>query len=99
MKPQDPQRNKRAEGKTRLSAAKLDALIEEALALGYDSVMIDASRLPLEENIRLTAEADAKGFFERLGMEKLEEYSDGNCSFGFPEEGMRRLVKKVRRIP
>jgi fructose/tagatose bisphosphate aldolase len=30
--------------------------IEEALALGYDSVMIDGSRLPLEENIRVTAE-------------------------------------------
>lgn len=29
-------------------------LIAEALALGYDSVMIDGSRLPLEENIRVT---------------------------------------------
>lgn len=33
--------------------------IEEALALGYDSVMIDGSRLPLEENIRVAAEVVA----------------------------------------
>jgi len=31
-------------------------LIEEALALGYDSVMLDGSRLPLEENIAATRE-------------------------------------------
>ena len=30
------------------------ALIQEALDLGYDSVMIDGSRLPLEENIAVT---------------------------------------------
>ena len=29
-------------------------LIEEAVGLGYDSVMIDGSRLPLEENIEVT---------------------------------------------
>lgn len=49
--------------------------------------------------IRLTAEKDAKGFFERLGMEKLEEYPDGNCSFEFSEEGMRSLVEESRRTP
>jgi fructose-bisphosphate aldolase class II len=32
------------------------ALIEEALSLGYQSVMIDASRLSLEDNIRVTKE-------------------------------------------
>jgi ketose-bisphosphate aldolase len=32
------------------------AIIEDALSLGYQSVMIDASRLPLEENIRTTRE-------------------------------------------
>jgi fructose-bisphosphate aldolase class II len=31
-------------------------IIEEALALGYQSVMIDGSRLPLEENIRASRE-------------------------------------------
>jgi len=31
-------------------------LIKEALGIGYDSVMIDGSRLPLEENIRVTKE-------------------------------------------
>ena len=30
------------------------AIIEEAIALGYQSVMIDASRLSLDENIRVT---------------------------------------------
>jgi ketose-bisphosphate aldolase len=31
-------------------------VIEEAISLGFQSVMIDASRLPLEENIRVTRE-------------------------------------------
>ena len=31
-------------------------LIEEGIASGYDSVMIDASRLPFEENVAVTAE-------------------------------------------
>ena len=32
------------------------AVISEAIALGYESVMVDASRLPLDENIRVTRE-------------------------------------------
>lgn len=32
------------------------AIIEEAIALGYESVMVDGSRLPLEGNIAATAE-------------------------------------------
>ena len=32
------------------------SLIKEAIELGYDSVMIDGSRLPLDENIRITRE-------------------------------------------
>jgi len=47
--------------------------------------------------ILLTAEKGAKGFFERLGMEKLEEFTDGNCSFEFSGEGMRRLVGRFRQ--
>jgi len=35
------------------------AVIAEALSLGYQSVMIDASRLPLDENIRITHEVAA----------------------------------------
>ena len=35
------------------------ALLEEALALGYDSVMIDASRLEFADNVRVTAEVVA----------------------------------------
>jgi fructose/tagatose bisphosphate aldolase len=34
-------------------------IIGEALELGYGSVMVDGSRLPLEENIRCTAEVTA----------------------------------------
>jgi GNAT superfamily N-acetyltransferase len=49
--------------------------------------------------IRLTAEMNAKGFFEKLGMEKLEEFPDGNCSFEFSHEGMRRLVERSGRSP
>lgn len=38
------------------------AIIKEALGLGYQSVMIDGSRLPLDENIRVTREvADLVG--------------------------------------
>lgn len=33
------------------------SLIQRALAAGYESVMIDGSRLPLKDNIRVTAEA------------------------------------------
>ncbi|MCI9681359.1 MAG: class II fructose-bisphosphate aldolase [Lachnospiraceae bacterium] len=36
-----------------------EKLLERALKAGYESVMIDGSRLPLEENIRVTAEAAA----------------------------------------
>ncbi len=32
------------------------AIIEEAISIGYDSVMIDASRLSLDDNIRVTRE-------------------------------------------
>src|SRR5271157_5697574 len=32
------------------------AIIEEAIALGYQSVMVDASRLSLDDNIRVTRE-------------------------------------------
>ncbi len=31
-----------------------ESIIREALSLGFDSVMLDGSRLPLEENIRIT---------------------------------------------
>lgn len=41
--------------------ARVDALaiLRQALDLGYGSVMVDGSRLPLEENIRITSEAAA----------------------------------------
>jgi hypothetical protein len=62
-------------------------------------LMVAMAELALQGNrkIRLIAERGAKGFFERLGMEKLEEFTDGNCSFEFSGEGMRRLVERFRR--
>jgi len=62
-------------------------------------LMAAVAALAIQGNrkIRLMAEKDAKGFFERLGMEKLEEYPDGNCSFEFSADGMRRLVERFRR--
>jgi predicted GNAT family N-acyltransferase len=64
-------------------------------------LMAAVAAIALQGNrrIRLTAQRDAKGFFERLGMEKLEEYPDGNCVFEFTEDGMRHLVEKVRGNP
>lgn len=45
------------------------ALIEEALALGYHSVMIDGSRLSLEENIRFTREVVALAHSQGVAVE------------------------------
>jgi hypothetical protein len=62
-------------------------------------LMAAVAELALQGNrkIRLTAERGGKGFFERLGMEKLEEFPDGNSSFEFSHEGMRRLVERSGR--
>jgi ketose-bisphosphate aldolase len=45
------------------------SLIEEALSLGYHSVMIDGSRLPLEENIRVTREVVRRAHGEGVCVE------------------------------
>lgn len=62
-------------------------------------LMVAVAELALQGNrtIRLIAERGARGFFERLGMEKLEEFADGNCSFELSVEGMRKLVDRSRR--
>jgi hypothetical protein len=62
-------------------------------------LMVSVAELALQGNlkIRLIAEKGAKGFFERLGMEKLEEFTDGNCSFEFTGDGMRSLLERFRR--
>jgi hypothetical protein len=62
-------------------------------------LMAAVAELALQGNrkIRLTAEGGAKGFFVRLGMEKLEEFPDGNSLFEFTSWGMRRLVERSRR--
>ncbi len=47
--------------------------------------------------ILLTAQKGARGFFERLGMELVDEFPDGNCSFEFSPGRMRRFVVEARR--
>jgi Acetyltransferase (GNAT) domain len=62
-------------------------------------LMVAVAELALHGDlkIRLTAERGAKGFFDRLGMEMLEEFPDGNCSFEFSGDGMRSLWERFRR--
>lgn len=79
-------------------------LISEALDLGYDSVMVDGSRLPLEENIRATAavveKARAKGVpveaelgavmgHEESPRMSYEEILRTRTGFTDPEEALR----------
>lgn len=45
------------------------SLIEEALDLGYHSVMIDGSRLPLEENVAITREVVARAHQKGMCVE------------------------------
>jgi hypothetical protein len=62
-------------------------------------LMAAVAEIALQGNreILLTAQSGARGFFERLGMDLLEEFQDGNSVFSFSREGMRRLVDEVRR--
>jgi hypothetical protein len=64
-------------------------------------LMTAVAEIALQGNrkILLTAQKGAKGFFERLGMELLEEYPDGNCDFELAEAGMRKLLEGVPRTP
>ena len=61
-------------------------------------LMVAVAEIALQgsRKIHLTAQKGAKGFFESLGMEKLEEFTDGNSLFEFSAEGMRRLVERNR---
>ena len=80
------------------------SLIEEALSLGYHSVMIDGSRLPLDENIRVTREtviiSHRRGVCVEgelgsvLGHEKgplppYEEHFQSGQGFTSPEDAQR----------
>jgi predicted GNAT family N-acyltransferase len=62
-------------------------------------LMAAVAEIALQGNrkVILTAQKGAKGFFQRLGMELLEEYHDGNCVLQFSHDGMRRLVDEVNR--
>ncbi len=62
-------------------------------------LMAAVAEIALQGNRRilLTAQKGAKGFFSRLGMDLLEEYPDGNCSFEFSPGSMRRFVTEARR--
>ena len=62
-------------------------------------LMAAVAEIALQGNrkILLTAQRGARGFFERLGMEMVDEFSDGNCSFVFSPGRMRRFVTEARR--
>lgn len=85
------------------------AIIREAIALGYQSVMVDGSRLGLEENIRATREiadlARAAGIFcegelgavlghEAGPLPPYEELFRSGKGFTRPEEA-RRFVRET----
>ncbi|MGC8862679.1 MAG: class II fructose-bisphosphate aldolase [Armatimonadota bacterium] len=84
-------------------------LIEEGLAAGYDSVMIDGSRLPFEENVAVTAEvvrmAHAQGVLveAELGsvvgheagpLPPYEELFQSKAGFTAPEQA-REFVERT----
>lgn len=86
-----------------------ESMISEAISLGYDSVMIDASRLPLEENIACTRQvvemAHPKGVVVEaelgavLGHEEgplppYEELFASKRGFTDPDEA-RRFVRET----
>jgi len=84
--------------------ADWEPLIAEAISVGYDSVMIDASRLPLDENIAVTAKvvetAHAEGVLvegelgsvlghESGPMPPYDELFARKAGFTIPEEAHR----------
>ena len=86
-----------------------ESLIAEAISLGYDSVMIDGSRLPFEENIEVTAQvvrmAHAEGVLVEaelgsvLGHESgpippYEELFASKAGFTDPDEA-REFVRRT----
>jgi len=62
-------------------------------------LMAAVAEIALQGNrkILLTAQKGARGFFERLGMELVDEFPDGNCSFEFSTGRMRRFVTEARQ--
>jgi hypothetical protein len=62
-------------------------------------LMAAVAEIALQGNrkITLTAQRGARGFFERLGMDLLEEYHDGNSAFEFSRDGMEHLLEEARR--
>jgi ketose-bisphosphate aldolase len=85
-----------------------ESMISEAISLGYDSVMIDASRLPLDENIAVTRQvvetAHPKGVVVEaelgavLGHEEgplppYEELFESKRGFTDPDEARRFVLE------
>lgn len=76
--------------------------IEQALKLGFTSVMIDASRYPIEENIRLTRQvkalADKHGAAVEAEVGQLGSTEDGKADgvamYSDPQE-VQRLYKET----
>lgn len=85
-----------------------EAIIAEALAVGYDSVMVDGSRLPLDENIAVTRRvaemSHAKGVpveaelgavlgHEAGPLPPYEELFESGRGFTAPEEARRFVTE------
>ncbi len=70
----------------------------EAIAAGFSSVMIDGSALPLEQNIRLTAEVAALAHAAGLSCEGelgVVGYAGGRASTGTDPEEAARFVRET----
>ncbi|WP_128514716.1 class II fructose-bisphosphate aldolase [Tabrizicola thermarum] len=70
----------------------------EAIAAGFSSVMIDGSALPLEQNIRLTAEVAALAHAAGLSCEGelgVVGYAGGKASTGTDPEEAARFVRET----
>jgi len=78
--------------------------VEECLAAGFTSVMIDASRAPFEENVRLTRETVAMAAAANASVEAelghvagaeagLEEIAEHEASLTDPEEAARFVAE------
>lgn len=70
----------------------------EAIAAGFSSVMVDGSALPLEENIRLTAEVTALAHAAGVSCEGeigVVGYAGGKASLGTDPEAAARFARET----
>ncbi len=73
-------------------------MIEEAISVGWDSVMIDASELPLQENIRLTNEVCAMAVRRGIPVEaEVGQIAGVEEEISVKEAGVAK-IEDVRRF-